>query len=514
MIKSFLTGLFVSTSAFAQGFLNPPIYATGVINVQPGTTVTTVVRNAVSPNNINVLAQGAITTWNIKLPFPSFDGQLISISCPGGAVGTLSVTSNGSDAVSAASVTSCTSSTNQALTYQYSATLQTWYPLTVTGTTSANLTGTSLAINASWPSSFGSIPTFPAYLNVGNYPSDSYIPLGVMGGLSSAVAVPVGQTQSPWPHTAVSAYIMDAPSVAGGTSVGVFTLASLSRNTSGNLWGLNTVTRNMKGLAVAADGQGYDFDTLYGIEIDMDFVKNHSNATPTGNGYGLVFIGGSTVKPSGTVTAAIVSPLGTNVKWDNGFVISDNSVTTGMFLGATSGAAANVASVPLYFRGYNGASASVLAFMNIATNQRFRITTPSNIVESYASINGTAYNFIARNDNGGSPLASIGFDVTTGGETTVPKGGVGFIRQNSQGAGLLGLFNRISTDTNGFGLSDAVLTWDLNNAMQFNSSAQWTANGAVATTMTSLGPTGSHTTIQEWFVVKNASGTVRYIPAY
>lgn len=40
------------------------------------------------------------------------------------------------------------------------------------------------------------------------------------------------------------------------------------------------------------------------------------------------------------------------------------------------------------------------------------------------------------------------------------------------------------------------------------------ANGSVATTMTSLGPTGSHTTVQEWMVVRNASGTLRYIPMY
>lgn len=39
-------------------------------------------------------------------------------------------------------------------------------------------------------------------------------------------------------------------------------------------------------------------------------------------------------------------------------------------------------------------------------------------------------------------------------------------------------------------------------------------NGAVATTMTSLGPTGSHTTIQEWLVVKDNGGTTRWIPAY
>jgi len=50
--------------------------------------------------------------------------------------------------------------------------------------------------------------------------------------------------------------------------------------------------------------------------------------------------------------------------------------------------------------------------------------------------------------------------------------------------------------------------------LQVGNSASMSANGAVATTMTSLGPTGSHTTIQEWLTIKNASGTVRYIPCY
>lgn len=42
---------------------------------------------------------------------------------------------------------------------------------------------------------------------------------------------------------------------------------------------------------------------------------------------------------------------------------------------------------------------------------------------------------------------------------------------------------------------------------------QTTANGTVAVTMTSLGPTGSHTTIQEWLTIK-INGTTRYIPCY
>lgn len=39
-------------------------------------------------------------------------------------------------------------------------------------------------------------------------------------------------------------------------------------------------------------------------------------------------------------------------------------------------------------------------------------------------------------------------------------------------------------------------------------------NASVATTMTSLGPEGSHTTVQEWMVVVNPQGFIRFIPAY
>ena len=38
--------------------------------------------------------------------------------------------------------------------------------------------------------------------------------------------------------------------------------------------------------------------------------------------------------------------------------------------------------------------------------------------------------------------------------------------------------------------------------------------GTVATDMSSLGPVGSHTTVQEWLVVINPAGTVRFVPAF
>jgi hypothetical protein len=51
------------------------------------------------------------------------------------------------------------------------------------------------------------------------------------------------------------------------------------------------------------------------------------------------------------------------------------------------------------------------------------------------------------------------------------------------------------------------------NAQPFTS-ATVVANGAVATAMTSLGPTGSHTTIQEWFAVPGTGGAIRYVAGF
>ena len=46
------------------------------------------------------------------------------------------------------------------------------------------------------------------------------------------------------------------------------------------------------------------------------------------------------------------------------------------------------------------------------------------------------------------------------------------------------------------------------------SSTAFAQNGTVATSVTSLGPTGASTTVQEWLVVVNPNGFIRYIPAF
>lgn len=66
----------------------------------------------------------------------------------------------------------------------------------------------------------------------------------------------------------------------------------------------------------------------------------------------------------------------------------------------------------------------------------------------------------------------------------------------------------------GNAVGDTILARGSAGVFKFSSSASFTANGSIATTMSSLGPTGSHTTIQEWLTIQDAAGTTRYIPCY
>lgn len=113
-----------ATFAAAQGYINPPIYATGYIAVQPGTAVRTQVYNAVNPNNLNILAQGNITGWTITLPAPPFDGEIITVGCPGGNVSGLSVVTTDGSTVGAGSPIICAQG-NIAL-YQFNYIANSW----------------------------------------------------------------------------------------------------------------------------------------------------------------------------------------------------------------------------------------------------------------------------------------------------------------------------------------------------------------------------------------------------
>lgn len=100
---------------------NPPSPATGQIHAPAGATVTTIIPDSTTPNNFEVVADGDIARWNIKLPSPAFDGQIITIGCPGGNVATLDITATAPDTVRAPPISSCAAKANQVITYRLNA---------------------------------------------------------------------------------------------------------------------------------------------------------------------------------------------------------------------------------------------------------------------------------------------------------------------------------------------------------------------------------------------------------
>lgn len=99
--------------------------AEGYTLIAAGTTVTTQAPNT----SAALLAIGAITTWNVNMPLAPTDGQLMKLSCPGGAVGTVSLAATLPTGVTivGASYASCSSTSPTDAAYLYNASGNIWY---------------------------------------------------------------------------------------------------------------------------------------------------------------------------------------------------------------------------------------------------------------------------------------------------------------------------------------------------------------------------------------------------
>ncbi|WP_271087486.1 hypothetical protein [Hoeflea poritis] len=60
----------------------------------------------------------------------------------------------------------------------------------------------------------------------------------------------------------------------------------------------------------------------------------------------------------------------------------------------------------------------------------------------------------------------------------------------------------------------AVLTAKTDGRLQLNNAGAFEANGSVSVSLTSVGPSGASTTVQEWLEILNNGGTARYIPCF
>lgn len=102
--------------------------AVGHTLIAAGTTVNTSASNAAAV----LIAQGAITTWNISLPNNPYTGENLEVTCPGGTASTVSVGVGPQPAgqlIVGTAYTGCTSggaATNNAR-WTYSTSVKTWY---------------------------------------------------------------------------------------------------------------------------------------------------------------------------------------------------------------------------------------------------------------------------------------------------------------------------------------------------------------------------------------------------
>jgi hypothetical protein len=88
--------------------------------------------------------------------------------------------------------------------------------------------------------------------------------------------------------------------------------------------------------------------------------------------------------------------------------------------------------------------------------------------------------------------------------------GVNWTQVRVTATGVAPSFEVAGSDTN----IDLALVPKGTGVLRAGTAGMFAANGAVNKTLGNIGPTGSQTTVQEWFMVKNSAGTVRYIPAF
>jgi len=123
-------------------------------------------------------------------------------------------------------------------------------------------------------------------------------------------------------------------------------------------------------------------------------------------------------------------------------------------------------------------------FATSSGNVGIGTSSPSKKLEVYAASDSLQIQSVVRNDQAGSGVAAIGFNVSSGasGDTSASKAGIGLQRESTQGVGSLRFYNSASTGTADFTASD--------ERMRINSSGNLlvgTTSGSVKFTVQTSG---------------------------
>lgn len=206
---------------------------------------------------------------------------------------------------------------------------------------------------------------------------------------------------------------------------------------------------------------------------------------------------------------------GPTISYDQGGLTIPSTVS-----GGSQGAGTVNVGAGYYVAGAQSWTSTGLSALKVGANG----ATSGNPFTASYNVNGRSGLLLTNNSNGSASGASLGLLDFSGDNIALGidngNNGLGFDVGSliNVSAGGLVLWNQ----TGPFCLANVASGPTTNCALKIAQgdtlmtmgAGGFTASGSVATALSSLGPSGSHTTVQEWFTVKDAAGTVRYIPAF
>ena len=201
-----------------------------------------------------------------------------------------------------------------------------------------------------------------------------------------------------------------------------------------------------------------------------------------------VTIGSTNVSLGGTATT--IAGLTLTGSTFSGTSVTDSGLTSGRVTYATTGGLLTD-SANLQFDGstlttlnsaYTGTLTGGTGIVNLGSGQFYKdasgnvgigTSSPSKKFEVYAASNSLQIESIVRNDQAGSGVAAIGFNVSSSGasETTSTKAGIGLVRSASYGVGSLCFYNNATTSVGDFTTADERMRIDSSGNLLVGTSA-------------------------------------------
>lgn len=272
--------------------------------------------------------------------------------------------------------------------------------------------------------------------------------------------------------------------------VGVYSWATATTAGATSIWGANPGITNAP-TPLSMDGSGVALQSMIGEEVDVN-VFTDGSGTPPVNVMGVFITGASTHCGSGLCAAVLVNPLGEFqtpvVPWTTAFDSEPGAATVGLRLWPVA-RGSNQQSQAIYLNASNASGTTQTS--SIFTDPIGTLT----LTGANGNVHMTGQGLFLDNPSG--PVVSLG-------------------SESVSSAPYIQFFNGTSTVQANItlvaGTGTTVNTGTLSIGAGKLQAGGWTsANGSVATTLTSLGPTGAATTVQGWLHIV-VSGVDHFVP--